>query len=71
MIDLERVEAESKQNISKIEELDYCLFDLSSEIAGRRHVSPNTRVFSITDSDNPEQVVVFQSDSHCFPWESD
>ena len=35
MIDLERVEAESKQNISKINELNYCLFDLSNEIAGQ------------------------------------
>ena len=52
-IDLERVEAESKQNLGKIEELEQSLFDLSGEIAGGRHVPPNTRVLSIKD--NPEQ----------------
>ena len=52
-IDLERVEAESKQNLAKIEELEQTLFDLSGEIAGGRHVPPNTRVLSIKD--NPEQ----------------
>ena len=47
------MEAESKQNISKIEELEQSLFDLSGEIAGGRHVPPNVRVLSIKD--NPEQ----------------
>ena len=52
-IDLERVEAESKQNLSKIEELEQSLFDLSGEMAGGRLVPPNTRVLSLKD--NPEQ----------------
>ena len=47
------MEAESKQNLSKIEELEQSLFDLSGEIAGGRHVPPNTRVLSMKD--NPEQ----------------
>ena len=53
-IDLERVEAESKQNISKIEELEQSLFDLSGEMAGGRHVPPRTRVLSINDNSEQE-----------------
>ena len=52
-IDLERIEIESKQNLNKIEELEQTLFDLRGEIAGGRHVPPNTRILSIKD--NPEQ----------------
>jgi mitotic spindle assembly checkpoint protein MAD1 len=52
-IDLERIEAESKQNINRIEELEQSLFDLSGEIAGGRHVPPNVRILSMKD--NPEQ----------------
>ncbi|KAF8808803.1 hypothetical protein BYT27DRAFT_7188276 [Phlegmacium glaucopus] len=51
--DLERVEAESKENISRIEELEQSLFDLSGEIAGGRHVAPGIRVLSMKE--NPEQ----------------
>jgi len=47
------VEAESKENINKIEELEQSLFELSGEIAGGRHVAPGIRVLSMKD--NPEQ----------------
>lgn len=52
-IDLERVEAEAKQNIGRIEKLEQYLFDLSGEIAGGRHVPPGVRVLSMKE--NPEQ----------------
>ncbi|KAJ3497243.1 hypothetical protein NLJ89_g10374 [Agrocybe chaxingu] len=46
-------EAETKQNLDKIEELEQTLFELRGEIAGGRHVPPGVRVLSMTD--NPEQ----------------
>jgi mitotic spindle assembly checkpoint protein MAD1 len=52
-IDLERVEAEVKQNIGRIEKLEQSLFDLSGEIAAGRHVPPGVRVLSMKE--NPEQ----------------
>lgn len=42
-----------KQNVSRIEELEQSLFDLSGEIAGGRHVPPGIRVLSMKE--NPEQ----------------
>lgn len=52
-IDLERAEAESKENIRRIEELEQSLFELSGEIAGGRHVPPGVRILSMKE--NPEQ----------------
>ncbi|CAA7263882.1 unnamed protein product [Cyclocybe aegerita] len=43
-------EAETKQNLDKIEELEQTLFELRGEIAGGRHVPPGVRVLSMTDN---------------------
>ena len=50
---LEVSEAESKQHLDKIEELEQSLFELGGEIGAGRHVPPGVRVLSLKD--NPEQ----------------
>lgn len=51
--ELESVQAEAKENIDKIDELEQTLFELRGEIAGGRHVPPGVRI--LTMQDNPEQ----------------
>jgi mitotic spindle assembly checkpoint protein MAD1 len=46
-------EAESREHLEKIEELEQSLFELRGEIGGGRHVPPGVRVLSLRD--NPEQ----------------
>jgi mitotic spindle assembly checkpoint protein MAD1 len=52
-IALDVAEAESKQHVDKIEELEQSLFELTGEIGAGRHVPPGVRVLSLKD--NPEQ----------------
>ena len=50
---LEAAEAESKQHLNRIEELEQSLFELGGEIGAGRYVPPGMRVLSLKD--NPEQ----------------
>ncbi|KAH9475542.1 Spindle assembly checkpoint component mad1 [Psilocybe cubensis] len=50
---LDAATTSEKENLDKIEELEQTLFELRGEIAGGRHVPPNTRILSMKD--NPEQ----------------
>ncbi|KAF5348128.1 hypothetical protein D9756_010745 [Leucocoprinus leucothites] len=51
--ELEDLKSENAAHLVRIDELEQQLFDLSGEIAGGRHVPPNTRVLQLAD--NPEQ----------------
>ena len=51
--DFEKLETESKQNLNRVEQLEQSLFELTGEIAGGRHIPPNTRILSLKE--NPEQ----------------
>ena len=50
---LDAAEADTKQHLEKVEQLEQVLFELSGEIGAGRHVPPGVRVLSLKD--NPEQ----------------
>jgi mitotic spindle assembly checkpoint protein MAD1 len=50
---LAAAEQSNTEHLERIDELEQQLFDLQGEIAGGRHVPPNTRILSLVD--NPEQ----------------
>lgn len=52
VIELQTLEAIETTHLSQIDELEQTLFELRGEIAGGRHVPPNTRILQLAD--NPE-----------------